>query len=111
MKSGKIYHAVALDAPGNTDDGYGGTVDGWTEQFTARAGIMYLKGGEAVQAARLTGTQSAIVTLRASAASRAVKTTWRLRDTRLSRVYNVREVKITDDRKYVELLCESGVAT
>lgn len=111
MTAGAKYHAVALDAPSNADDGYGGTADGWTEQFTARAGIMYLKGGETVQAARLTGTQTAIITLRASAASAAVKTTWRLRDTRLSRVYNVREVKLTDDRKFYELLCESGVAT
>ena len=111
MKTGTLYHSVALDAPNTADDGYGGTVDGWSEQFTARAGIMYLKGGETVQAARLTGTQTAIITLRASAASKAVNATWRLRDTRLSRVYNVREAKLTDDRKFIELLCESGVAT
>jgi hypothetical protein len=39
-----------------------------------------------------------------------VTSEWRARDLRTEDIYNIREAKLTNDRAFVELLCEKGVA-
>lgn len=101
---------VAFDSPTVSADGYGGSIAGWTAEFEARAAFRYLRGGETVQAARLAGRQPVVVTLRASADARRIEPDWRMRDVRSGTVYQVRTAIPSEDRRHVELTCESGVA-
>jgi SPP1 family predicted phage head-tail adaptor len=105
---------VVFEAPMKVDDGHGGKVQGWTPENEALklwAKFRYLRGGETVQAARLAGRQPVVVTVRASARSKAIQTSWRMRDLRSGEVYNVRTAPVpTDDRQYLEITAEGGVA-
>lgn len=107
---GGLIEAVAFDSPTGSGDVYGGAVGGWTAQFTDRADFFYERGREADQAGHVTGTASFKVKLRSHAASRAITTEYRMRDTRRSVSYNVREVDAISDRHWVWLRVESGVA-
>jgi len=110
VRAGDLFEAVAFDSPTSAADDYGGVEAGWTEEFTTRAHFRYLRGGETVQAARLEGRQPLVATIRRSTASEAVTPDWRMRDTRRGEVYNIRTVVPTDDRRFLELTCEKGVA-
>lgn len=101
---------MAFDLPTTSTDAYGGVVSGWAQQFSDRAQFIYQRGREAEQAGRLTGTAVFKVKLRSHTASRAVTTEYRMRDTRRSTSYNVREVDAVTDRDYVWLMVERGVA-
>jgi SPP1 family predicted phage head-tail adaptor len=106
--AGKLDYRVAFDAPTSTDNGGGGMVLGWQERLICWAGFRFLRGGETVQAARLQGRQPVVVTIRASAASAAIDTDWRMRDARSGTVYAIRTKVPSEDRAFYELTCESG---
>lgn len=113
---------VAFDAPVGAPDGSGGTVRGWAPQFTVWGEIIYSRGSEAVDAARLQGRAIYKVRLRSSTQSRRITPDWRMRDPRRGlpdgRVadplpgtrYNIREVDAITDRAWVFLVVEAGVA-
>lgn len=109
MKSGQLFDRMAFDAPTLAADGHGGNVSGWSEQFTCYANIMFLRGGETVQAARLQGRQPVVVTIRNNTEGQAVLPSWRMRDARSGTVYNIRSIVRSDDRMFLELTAESGV--
>lgn len=102
---------VAFDELVGTPDGSGGEVLDWVERFTSRAHYRFLRGSEAVVAARLQGKQPVVVTVRSNEKTRAITPEWRMRDARSDTVYNIRTAIPTDDRLYIELTCESGVST
>ena len=104
-----LYEAVAFDSPKSGSDGQGGTVSGWQEEHACRAHFRYLRGGEAVQQARLEGRQPVVVTIRNCVAARALKTDWRMRDRRNVGEFNIRSIIPSDDRQFIELTCERGV--
>lgn len=112
--AGDLYERVAFDrrADANPDSpvDYGNTVSDWVEQFTCRAQFIHLRGGETVMASRLEGRHSQVIRIRASVASRAVDTDWRVRDVRTGAVFNVRDITPSDDRQFLDVLCEKGVA-
>jgi head-tail adaptor len=110
MNAQKLRERFAFDMRPVAQDGYGNSQGEWVQQFTCAAARDFLRGGEGVIAARLQGTQVALVTIRASSQSRAVTSEWRARDLRTEDIYNIREAKLTNDRAFVELLCEKGVA-
>lgn len=110
MPSGDLYEHVAFDMPVSQSDGQGGTIDGWQERFKCRAKYLYLRGSEAVQAARLEGRQPVVITVRLSGQARQVTTDWRVRDVREGSVFNIRAIERTPDRKWLEILAEGGVA-
>ena len=120
MHAGRLYQAVAFDKPVQQSDGQGGTINGWEQQFECRAHYRYLRGGESVQAARLEGRQPLIITVRSSSETQQVQTDWRIRDVRTGEfdvngdwtgvVYQIKAVNPTDDRRFLEILAESGVA-
>ena len=109
MQAGDLTERAAFDAPTQVPDGYGGQKSGWSEAYACRAHFRYLRGGEAVQAARLEGRQPVVVTIRDSAAARGITPEFRMRDTLRGDVYNVRTV-VPDGRHWIELTCEKGVA-
>lgn len=110
---GDLFHSVAFDRPVTAPDGHGGTETRWSEpaaQLAARAHILYLRGGETVQAARLQGRQPVVVTIRRSAATLAISESWRMRDVRAGVEYQIRAIVPTEDRQFLEITAESGVA-
>lgn len=108
--AGDLYYRVAFDKKGVGSDGGGGTTTAWSEQFQCRAAYKHLRGGEGIQAARLEGRHMQLVIVRASIASRQVTAEWRLRDARSGDVFAIRDVTVSNDRAWVEILCERGVA-
>ena len=109
MRAGNLKHRISFDEP--TYDGDELRV-GWNEgAFECWASIRYLRGGETVQAARLAGRQPAVVTVRLPSEAANVTADWKLRDVHLDREYAVTAPPVpTDDGKWLEITCESGVA-
>ena len=106
----RLIEAIAFDAPTPLPDGQGGVNEGWTETHVCRANFRYLRGSETVLQSRLSGKQPVVVTIRECAAARAIGTGWRMRDTRRGDEYNIRSIVPSDNRLYLELMCERGVA-
>lgn len=108
--AGALYESVLFQSQGSTADGAGGVLTSFSDVFSARAAFFHQRGGEGVLAGRLEGRHTIIIRVRASTASRDVSTDWRIIDKRLGTVYAIRDVTPSDDRAYVDFLCESGVA-
>lgn len=107
--AGDLTSFIALERPLLDADG---VQAGWEDAtYTCRARIRYLRGGEAVIAGRLAGRQPVVVTIRRSVGADAVGEDWRLRDLRRSVTYNIRSIVPTEDRAWLEITAESGVAT
>ncbi|AXQ93202.1 head-tail adaptor protein [Cereibacter azotoformans] len=106
----RLLDEVAFDAPIEIADGSGGTTADWGERLICRGSIRYLRGGETIQAARLAGRQPVVVSIRDSVEARAVGTDWRMRDVGRGVVYNIRSIVPSDDRRWLEITAESGVA-
>jgi SPP1 family predicted phage head-tail adaptor len=111
MNPGHLEERVYLQRPTATADGMGGTEAGWADVFETRAHFRYLRGTEAVMAGRLQGRLTIVATIPSHHDARAVTPDWRMRDARAGTIWNVRSVIPSDDRAWLELTCESGVAT
>lgn len=109
-----LIERVAFDELDGTSDGFGGETLDPVERFTTRAKFTYLRGGEKIQAGRLSGTQTIVATVRRSASTSAIGTAgttkWQLRDTAKGTTYNIRAVEPNRDkpRQYLDFVCESG---
>lgn len=104
-----MIERVAFDAPYGTEDGFGGKSYEWAEQFRTRASFVFLRGGEKIQAGRLSGTQSVVATIRKSGDADVLKGTWRMRDLSTGKIYLVRSIEPNRDkpRQLIDVLCES----
>ncbi len=80
--AGRLHHRVGWDRRENAADGYGGTKSRYAEQFECLAGLVPLRGGEGVLAARLVGRQPFIVQVRADSRTRLIAHGWRMREVR-----------------------------
>ena len=119
-----LRHAVAFDRPDQgSSDGIGGYDRVWTEIRSCRAEIIYMRGSEAVEAARLQGRSVFKVKIRKLGTARDITPDFRMRtvheglpggegasDPAPGTRYNVREVDAISDRRWVYLVVESGVA-
>ncbi len=111
MSAGTLRERLTFSKRTETaDDGYGNTEQGWTEQFTVAARVRPRLGGEEVTAARLQGRNIVAVTVRAFAGTREITPDWRAVDARTGVEYNIRTAVLTEDRAYIEMLAEKGVA-
>ena len=108
--AGQLVERVAFEKKGAGSDGLGGSTTPWAEQFQCRAGYTHLRGGETVLAARLEGTHTVVIRIRSSSQSRTVSTDWRVKDVRTGKIYNIRDITPTDDRMFLDVLAQSGVA-
>lgn len=115
-----LYHLVAFDQREEVDRGDGVTVGKWVERFQTRAGFVHLRGGETVLADRLQGQHTQVIFVRSSTKTRQVSTDWRVRDVRSGSFvgdewrgteFNIRDITPTDDRQWLDFLCQSGVAS
>ena len=109
--AGQLFEHVGFEEPVSGSDGGGGITAGFAERFTCRAGYVHLRGGEAVLAARLGGQHTQVVRVRSASETRAVTTDWRIIDKRDGTTFNVRDITPSDDRRFLDFLCQSGVAT
>ena len=108
MKARNLIKAVTFDAPAYDSHG---VQTGWAEDaYTCRAHFRYLRGSEAVMAARLDGKQPIVATIRRGSKADTITTDWVLKDARSRTVYNIRAIVPTDDRAWLEITAESGVA-
>jgi head-tail adaptor len=111
VTAGKLKERFVFDSPTTAPDGFGGQEVGWTEEFTRAAEVIYQRGSEAIEAARLTGRSIYKIKLRGDSGTRTITTDWRARDARRGTQYNIREVDAVTDRAWVYLVVESGTAT
>lgn len=112
MPAGELDQRFRFDRRAeNSGDGAGNFDEAWAPDvgpvWTKR---QFLRGGEAVQASRLSGQQPVLLTIRASSDARRVTTDHRAVNVRTCEIYNIRAVNPTIDRAYIELLAVSGVA-
>lgn len=80
---------------------------GFTQEgsYTCAASTTYLKGSDAVQAARLQGDQPAVLTIRTSTVARTIDQTWRAVDTRNpARVLEITSAAPNADRGFIDML-------
>ncbi|WP_173931386.1 head-tail adaptor protein [Chelativorans sp. Marseille-P2723] len=84
----------------------------WRPLFTVWGNIAFMRGGEAVIAARLTARQPAILTIRNSAAARGIKPSDRAVNARTGEIFNIREQPRVskDSRGFLEILVEAGAS-
>jgi SPP1 family predicted phage head-tail adaptor len=111
MGAGKLKERLTFSKLADTiDDGYGNVQQGWQDQFTVNSRVRPRLGGEEVMAARLQGKNLVAITLRSSVKTKQITTNWRAVDARSGEQYNIRSVIETEDKEYIELLGEKGVA-
>lgn len=111
MDAGRLDRRYQFSLRQEVDDGHGNHEGGWVPQFEAAGNRKFLRGGETVLASRLTGRTPAIVTIRNSENARRITADWRITDKRTGQTMAVREdPRESDNRAYLEMLVESGVA-
>lgn len=112
--AGDLKWKIGFYAKTAVSDDYGNTnyVYATEPQFVYRAQVKPKLGGEAILAGRLSGSNFVNITVRSSAETRQVTTDWRAKDERSGVLYNIRSGPIDPDgkRRWLELLCEQGVA-
>nr|AOT83061.1 hypothetical protein [uncultured bacterium] len=120
MAIARLRHAVAFDRPDLGEKAqFGGNKRVWTEFRACRAAFTYMRGSEAVEAARLQGRSVFKVRIRKMGTAQDIDPTFRLRtvkrglpdgagddDPLPGARYNVREVDTISDRKWVYLIIE-----
>jgi len=111
-RGARLAESIAFEKRLLVFDDLGNVEGAFETQFVASASIVAKFGGEAVTAARLSGQQPVIITVRQWSQTRLVTTDWRIRDTRAGTLYNIRSIADPyGDRLWFEMLCQSGVAT
>jgi head-tail adaptor len=113
-----LRERVGFYRPVTTDDGFGNVQVGFAAvpEFSVAAAIVPKLGGEAIISGRLAGKNYDNVTVRTSSQTRDVTTAWKVREERTGVDYNIRSIidpaQGTPDRgRFLEMLCEKGVAT
>lgn len=109
--AGSLVHNFSFEKRvAAADDGYGNEVDAWQQQFTARGDLTFFRGIEKVADAASTGTQKAVIHIRAHTASKLVTTGWRAVDLQTSQSWNIHTVEPMKNRQYIEFAVETGGA-
>lgn len=113
-RAGALRERVHCQYATPLDDGWGNPLPGAGEfatQFTVAAGMRPRTGGESVDAARLTGKQPFVVTVRNNSQTRQITTAWRLVDCRNeNRVFAITSPPADPDGKnqWLEFLAVEG---
>ena len=109
-EAGALRARLAFDQRAQADDGAGNKEGDWSEQFACRGRITPLRGGEEVTAARLQGTSPVLLTVRSTALTRTVDSTWRARDVSSGVAYAIKSTSNMDERNiWIEMMCEAGI--
>ncbi|OVE92235.1 head-tail adaptor protein [Agrobacterium tumefaciens] len=110
--AGSLSERIGFEAEVEGDDGYGGVVVGFAEQFVEPARLEPRVGSETVIASRLQGLQPYTMTVRSNERTRAVTPAWRARNKRFGVVYAIKAAVNIDERnQWIELLVVQGEAS
>ena len=77
--AGALSERIGFEAEVEGEDGYGGVVVGFAEQFVEAARLEPRVGSESVIAARLQGLQPYTMTIRSNERTRTITPAWRAR--------------------------------
>jgi len=114
MTAGKLFHKVAFLKREMVNPDYpydfGNVVGVWVKQFTCRAEFVHLRGSETVMAGRLQGRHTQIIRVRRSSNTETIGRDWAVRDTATDTAFNIRDITPSNDRAFLDVLAESGVA-
>lgn len=92
-----------FQSPVQSRDEDGQIVQGWADEFSAWANVIYKRGTESAEQARMMSQRPVVLTIRASSLSRRVTSEWRAVID--GRVYDIREDPTpTLDRGYLQML-------
>jgi len=108
--AGQLIEFVSWQKRLPINDGYGNTEGTFEEQFTSRAGYTWMKGGEAVIAARMEGKQPIGVRVRRNSNTLQIRPDWRMVDIDSGFIYAVHAITESPERGYLDVLVEMGVA-
>lgn len=109
--AGDLRQWVAFERFYGQPDGYGNEAGDWFDIVERYASLTPTRGGESVQAGRLTGTATWDCWVRSDYDTRQVTEADRVRD-RDGRVFNIRFIGDMDgDGRWLLMQLESGVAT
>lgn len=114
ISGGKLTHRLAFESRDiiSSDEPDDGNTEGeFVERFVTAAGRKFLRGNEEILASRLEGVQTSNFFVRVSSDTKQVTTDWRIRDTRTGLYYAIRIVTPREDRAFIDIVAESGVAT
>lgn len=106
--AGDLSHRITFQRRAVLSDGYGNSEGDYQEEFTVWAARRAKLGGETVTAARLSGQQPVLLTVRQSSQTDRITEDWRAVDSD-GKHYNIRSIVDPDDSgAYWELLCQTG---
>ncbi|KAB0462411.1 head-tail adaptor protein [Agrobacterium radiobacter] len=110
--AGSLSERIGFEAEVEGDDGYGGVVVGFAEQFVEPARLEPRVGSEPVIASRLQGLQPYSMTIRSNERTRTITTAWRALNKRTGVVYAIKSAVNIDERnQWIELLVVQGEAS
>lgn len=112
MSAGELREKITFAERALVSDSHGNNEGDFEDQFTVSARIRPRLGGEEVMAARLAGKTLATITVRYSTDTKRITSDWRATDARTGDVWNIRTppINVDEKKKYLEMLCEKGVA-
>ncbi len=110
ISASELRESFAFDRPGTVEGPGGVTAPGWVQQHACRAQVIYSRGSEVVEAARLEGRPIYKLRIRQCVAARGITTSGRARDLRRSVKYSIREVDSITDRQWIYIVIEGGKA-
>lgn len=112
MAAGRLREIVTIERRAGAADAYGNTLGAWETRITGEpAEIRPLRGGEDVQAQKLSANGLFEVTVRFSPRTSQILATDRLKNGRTGQAMNIRYIEQPDMRgKFLKIVCEYGVA-
>lgn len=111
MTAGKLRERLRVERRGKAPDGRGNNASVWEVIAAPRpAQVTYMRGGETVQAKKVTGTNLYMIKMRFSKALDLVRTGDRFVNDNTGQAYNIRLIEQKDERRrYFYFTAESGV--
>ncbi len=101
MQSGDLKSRITFQRKGDTR---------WENVAPRWARIVYLRGDETVIAGRLTGRNTAVISVRADRDTKTVHTAWRIKD-RNGVTFNIRSIIPSGDGAWIDFTCETDGPT
>lgn len=103
MTAGNLDTRATFQSPVERRDEDGQLVQGWRDEFIEWANVIYKRGTEAAEQARMLSQRPVVLTIRSSSQSRRITSEWRAVID--GRVYDIREDPTpTADRAFLQML-------
>lgn len=101
-----LYDRIAFDEYVQTAGPGGVVTTTWVQRHACRVELIYQRGGEVIEAARLEGRSIYKLRVRQCAVVRTVNTAWRIRDLHRGTVYEIKEADTITSRDWAHFVIE-----